>query len=144
MPNASCVTTKACSHILVTVATLDKRAYKYIEGGKEKNESLHSTSCSPQLGQSRLARTTFICVMEILLALPAQMTDMTFSRCLQKECMELSTSRKCVAPYEYWAWRYSVAAIPPVLVFKCQNVSYCLNVSFIFWIWTICIPPSVN
>lgn len=59
---------KACSHILVTVATLDKRAYKYIPGKKKNIQAFiqHSTSCSPQHDQSRLARTKFICIEEIL------------------------------------------------------------------------------
>lgn len=39
MPNAWCVMAQACSHILVTVATLDKRTYKYIP---EKHPGLRS------------------------------------------------------------------------------------------------------
>lgn len=52
---------KACSCILVTVATLDKRAYKYIA---EKHSGLHSAlnELLSTDDQSQLTGTKFICI----------------------------------------------------------------------------------
>lgn len=61
MANGWCVMAKACSCILVTVATLDKRAYKYIA---EKHSGLHS-ALNELLSTddwSLLTVTKFICI----------------------------------------------------------------------------------